>query len=90
MGTLAELNFEMTERRKVFKEVDELAIKLGLEEALKYLINTPAVEFTITPERADELRQMYAQLSKLAQGMRIDTRDYDLTFSRQLEEYRQK
>ncbi len=87
--TLGELNFEMTERRKVFREVDELAMKLGLEETLKYLINVPAVEFTVNIERAQELKQMYSQVSRLAQNLGINTQDYDLTFSRQLKEHTQ-
>jgi len=89
-GTIAELLHEMTERRKVFRDVDETAIQIGLGETLKYLINSPPVEFTITKERAKELRQMYNQVSKLAQIFRVDTRSYDAAFSRQLEENTRK
>jgi len=87
MPTLGEAIHSQTERRKIFPKVDETAMKMGLEEALKYIINIPPVEFNLSQERARELTEMYSAVSRLAKKAGINTQDYDLTFERQLREH---
>jgi len=87
MPTLGEAIHSQNESRKVFPKVDEIAMKIGLEEALKYIINIPPVEFNLSQERAREIKEIYSAVSRMARQSGIDTRDYDLTFDRQLKEH---
>ncbi|PIN90163.1 hypothetical protein COU57_04250 [Candidatus Pacearchaeota archaeon CG10_big_fil_rev_8_21_14_0_10_32_14] len=86
-GTIAELNWEMTQSRKVFREVDERLMKLGLEQSLKYIINIPSVEFNLSSEEAEKIKGIYSGVSILAKEIGIDTSEYDLKFNEELNRY---
>ncbi len=77
----------LREKRKDIQKVDEVAMRRGLEESLKYVINMASGGLFLSSGSAEEIKGIYSGVSMLAREIGIDTSEYDLKFDERLKKY---